>query len=53
MEEAKKKDAERQEAIKNGRANELPPLHGIPISVKDLVRDREDYGCSLSKRAKE
>ena len=31
------KDRERAEAIKNGTAKDLPPLHGIPISIKDYV----------------
>ena len=35
--EAELKDKERIEAIKEGKAHLLPPLHGIPISVKDLV----------------
>ena len=35
--EARHRDKERDEAIKNGTFNKLPPLHGIPISVKDMV----------------
>lgn len=37
MEEAKRCDAERKEAIMNGIQESLPLLHGIPISVKDVV----------------
>ena len=35
--EAAVKDAERQQALRDGIADQLPPLHGIPISIKDLV----------------
>jgi len=38
--EAEIKDAEREQAIRDGNADMLPPLHGIPISIKDLVRFR-------------
>jgi Asp-tRNA(Asn)/Glu-tRNA(Gln) amidotransferase A subunit family amidase len=38
MREAKVKDAQTKEAIQQGTAHLLPPLHGIPISIKDLVR---------------
>lgn len=39
FEVAKQCDAERERAIKEGTADKLPQLHGIPISVKDLVRN--------------
>lgn len=39
MAEAKIKDSERAKAIQDGTSNGLPLLHGIPISVKDNVRD--------------
>jgi len=32
---AKKKDKEREEARKNGTLDQLPIMHGVPISVKD------------------
>jgi Asp-tRNA(Asn)/Glu-tRNA(Gln) amidotransferase A subunit family amidase len=35
--EAEIKDKERLEAISNGTTHLLPPLHGIPISVKDNI----------------
>ncbi len=35
--EAAKMDGERKKAIAEGKADQLPPLHGIPVSVKDLV----------------
>ena len=41
MEEAKRCDTERKEAIRNGTQESLPPLHSIPISIKDVVI----YGC--------
>ena len=34
---AEQRDREREEAIRNGTQDSLPPLHGIPISIKDLV----------------
>ena len=34
--EAESKDREREEAKLKG--TQLPPLHGIPISIKDMVR---------------
>ena len=37
LEEADKKDRVREEAIKDKKVHELPMLHGIPISVKDMV----------------
>jgi Asp-tRNA(Asn)/Glu-tRNA(Gln) amidotransferase A subunit family amidase len=37
LKEAQIKDKERLEAIRNGTTHELPPFHGIPISVKDIV----------------
>ena len=36
--EARRCDQERQEALQRGSVHLLPPLHGIPISVKELVR---------------
>jgi Asp-tRNA(Asn)/Glu-tRNA(Gln) amidotransferase A subunit family amidase len=36
LEKAKECDAERMTAIEENRQNELPYLHGIPISVKEL-----------------
>jgi Asp-tRNA(Asn)/Glu-tRNA(Gln) amidotransferase A subunit family amidase len=36
--EAEIKDKERLEAIKNGTTNQLPLFHGIPISIKDIVK---------------
>ena len=38
LREAMIKDAERETALHEGTADELPPLHGIPMSIKDLVR---------------
>jgi Asp-tRNA(Asn)/Glu-tRNA(Gln) amidotransferase A subunit family amidase len=38
MEEAKIKDSEREEALRQGKVDELPPFHGIPMSIKDNVR---------------
>ena len=35
LEEAEKKDKERREAIRKGTTDQLPYLHGIPISIKD------------------
>ena len=37
--EAAEKDRERREAIQNGTQGELPVLHGIPISIKEMVRN--------------
>ena len=37
--EAAEKDRERREAIQNGTQGELPVLHGIPVSIKEMVRD--------------
>lgn len=34
---AKKCDTERAEAKKAGTLDKLPPLHGIPVSIKDLI----------------
>jgi len=31
-------DIERENAKKEGRLESLPPLHGIPISIKEHVR---------------
>jgi len=38
--EAAEKDRERREAIQNGTQGELPVLHGIPVSIKEMVSDR-------------
>ncbi len=38
FEVAKKCDEERLKALNYGTIDDLNPLHGIPISVKDLVR---------------
>ena len=35
--EAKKRDQERDEAIKAGTVDKLGAFHGIPISIKDHV----------------
>ena len=35
--EAEIKDAEREQAIRDGNADMLPLLHGIPISAKEMV----------------
>jgi len=37
--EAAEKDRERREAIQNGTQGELPVLHGIPVSIKEMVRN--------------
>jgi Asp-tRNA(Asn)/Glu-tRNA(Gln) amidotransferase A subunit family amidase len=37
--EAAEKDRERREAIHSGTQGELPVLHGIPVSIKEMVRD--------------
>lgn len=34
---AAEKDRERQEAIAGGKQDELPVMHGVPISVKDML----------------
>jgi len=34
---AAEKDREREEAIANGKQEELPLMHGVPISVKDML----------------
>jgi Asp-tRNA(Asn)/Glu-tRNA(Gln) amidotransferase A subunit family amidase len=41
--EAAEKDRERREAIQNGSQGELPVLHGIPVSIKEMVRDSLDF----------
>ena len=35
LELAKKRDQEREEARKNGTLDQLPIMHGVPISIKD------------------
>lgn len=53
--EAQIKDDERRAAQSQGTAHLLPPLHGIPISVKDLVIFILRYLLylySLNKKAK-
>jgi Asp-tRNA(Asn)/Glu-tRNA(Gln) amidotransferase A subunit family amidase len=37
LSEARVKDAERKAALQDGTADQLPPLHGIPISAKEMV----------------
>ncbi|CDW81226.1 amidase family protein [Stylonychia lemnae] len=37
---AQDKDRERELAVRNGRANELGLLHGIPVSIKDHVNEQ-------------
>ena len=37
--EAAEKDRERKEAIQNGTQGEMPVLHGIPVSIKEMVRN--------------
>lgn len=47
--EAREKDEERSEAIKNGKVHKLGLLHGIPISIKDQFNERgkiNTVGCS-------
>eukprot|EP00347_Sterkiella_histriomuscorum_P012439 403368569 len=34
------RDKERHEAVKNGKGDELPLLHGIPISIKDMFEQK-------------
>jgi Asp-tRNA(Asn)/Glu-tRNA(Gln) amidotransferase A subunit family amidase len=36
--EAAAKDKERQEAVAQGTQLSLPLLHGIPVSIKEMVR---------------
>ena len=51
LEKAKKCDAERQKAIQESKQNELPYLHGIPISVKELFDQtncRVTVGCAMN-----
>jgi hypothetical protein len=36
--EAAIKDKERKEALEQGTQDSLPPLHGIPVSIKEMVR---------------
>ena len=40
MEEAKQKDAEREQAIKEGEVDALPIMHGVPMSVKDIINQK-------------
>ena len=35
---AVQKDKERDTARRQGKLDELPPLHGIPFSVKDMIK---------------
>ena len=47
---AKVRDIQLDEAIKNGTTDELPPLHGIPFSIKDLIEvkgARSTVGCDF------
>ena len=47
---AAERDAERADAIKNGTQDQLPYLHGIPISVKDLFSQKgypATCGCAM------
>lgn len=47
---AKEKDRLLVEAIKNGSTHLLPPLHGIPFSIKDLIEvkgARSTAGCEF------
>ena len=41
--EAAQKDRERWEAIQSRTQGELPVLHGIPVSIKEMVRNSLDY----------
>lgn len=43
FEEAKLRDKERLESIKNGTQDKLPALHGIPISIKDQLFQKGKY----------
>ena len=55
MTQAKKCDEERQAAISNGTPNNLPFLHGIPISIKDLFDKRgslSTVGCAHNNKIK-
>ena len=38
IETARKRDEERERLDREGRLDELPALHGIPMSVKDQIR---------------
>jgi Asp-tRNA(Asn)/Glu-tRNA(Gln) amidotransferase A subunit family amidase len=52
LEEAKIKDQERQVAIRNGTVDQLPLLHGIPVSIKELVSLQEFTIVRMNKREK-
>ena len=43
---AKEKDKELEEAIKHKRTNELGLFHGIPISIKDHINEKEKL-CTI------
>jgi amidase len=50
FEQAVEKDRQIDEAILNGTAHSLPPLHGIPISIKEhasFVGTRWTMGCDF------
>jgi len=34
---AKQRDEERREAIMEGNTDKLPCMHGVPMSVKDII----------------
>ncbi|CDW80081.1 amidase family protein [Stylonychia lemnae] len=40
IEEARKKDKEREEAMRNEKDHLLPLLHGIPIAIKDMLQQK-------------
>ena len=50
LELAKKCDAQREEAKSNGTLDQLPFLHGIPISIKELFKMKNmlsTVGCAF------
>lgn len=47
---AKKRDEERAESMKNGTQDQLPFLHGVPVSIKELFSMKgmlSTVGCAM------
>lgn len=56
MDMAKKCDLERAEAVQNGKEQDLPFLHGIPFSVKELFAMKgrlSTVGCAMLNQPRE
>ena len=46
---AKERDDERAQALEDGEADDLPLMHGIPMSIKDLINQKgklSTVGCA-------